>query len=153
MLKPLSIISLEKKLDYAISQFDAQSDVYLQSHISRYLIIVTAGYFEQVVQNTLLEFSKPRSSVQIASYVESTLAWEGSINRAKLLRILDRFDRSWYPIIESLANDEQKNAVDSIKDLRDQLAHGGENGTGYGVAKAYHTGVRGYATHLVASIP
>jgi len=153
MLKPLPIVSLEKRLDHAIAKFDKQSDIYLQSHIARYLIIVTAGYFEQVVQVALRKFTKPRASPQIISYVEATLAWEGSINRAKLLHILDRFDPSWFPKIEARANDAQKNAVDSIKDLRDQLAHGAENGTGYGVAKMYHAGVRGYAEHLVAVLP
>jgi hypothetical protein len=153
MLKPLPIVSLERRLDHAITKFDEQSDIYLQSHIARYLIIVTAGYFEQVVQSVLQDFAKPRGSPEIVNYVEATLAWEGSINRAKLSRILDRFDPGWFPKIEAVANDAQKNAVDSVKDLRDQLAHGAENGTGYGVAKTYHVGVRGYAAHLVTVLP
>jgi hypothetical protein len=77
MKNPIQILSLETKLDYVVSKFDLQSDIYLQSHLAKYLIIVTSGYFEQCVQNCLAEFARPRAQIQIVNYVDATLAWEG----------------------------------------------------------------------------
>ena len=43
MLKPLQIVALEQKLDYAISKFDTEAELFVQSHLGRYLAILTAG--------------------------------------------------------------------------------------------------------------
>lgn len=153
MQKPAQILALETKLSYSVAKFDAQTDVYLQSHLARYLIIVTAGYFEQAVQSSLTNFTRPRAQIQIANYVDTTLAWEGSINRNKLERILARFDRTWFLNLEARALDAEKQAVDSVKDLRDQLAHGNDNGIGYSTARTYHFLVRDYVSHLIDVLP
>lgn len=153
MQKPIQILSLESKLDYSVSKFDATSDIYLQSHLARYLVIMTAGYFEQVVQASLTGFAQSRAHNQIVNYVDTTLSWEGSINRNKLERILGRFDKTWFSAVEARAQDPQKRAVDSVKDLRDQLAHGNDNGIGYSTARTYHFLVREYASHLLNILP
>lgn len=153
MQKPIQILSLEQRLDYAISKFDQQTDIFVQSHLARYLAILTAGYFEQAVQSALSDFAKRVSHTDVANYIDATLAWEGSINRDKLGRILKRFNESWYESVESIATDSEKNAVDSIKELRDKLAHGVDNGTGYGTVKVYHKETRGYVERLLQVLP
>jgi RiboL-PSP-HEPN len=153
MQKTLKILSLEKKLDYLIEKFDTQTDVFMQSHLSRYLIIITAGYFEQAIQNALVKFATDRAHQDIVNYVDSTLSWEGSINRDKLSRILKRFNQSWFEKLEASTTEAEKNAIDSVKELRDQLAHGLDNGTGYTVARNYHLQVRGYVERFHEIIP
>jgi hypothetical protein len=153
MKKPLSIVSLDARLSHVVTQFDRQPDYLIQTHLGKYLIIVTSGYFEQVVQASLTEFARHRSPPEIANYVDSTLSWEGSINRHKLARILNRFDGKWFTEIEKLAQPAEKQAIDSVKELRDQLAHGNENGTGYAAARNYHFLVRSYSDHLFSVIP
>lgn len=153
MQKPIQILSLETRLDNLVSKFDAQTDFFLQAHLARYLIIVTSGYFEQAIQISLAEFARPRAHTQIVSYVDTTISWEGSINRYKLERILGRFDKQWFQSLETTAAEAEKNAVDSVKELRDQLAHGSDNGTGYAVARGYHFLVRDYVGRLLAVLP
>lgn len=153
MQKPQQILALEARIDYLISKIDAQADIFLQSHLGRYLLILTAGYFEQAVQSALTQFTQARAQPQIVNYISTSLGWEGSINRDKLGRILDRFDRAWFIQLESATTDAEKNALDSVKELRDQLAHGVDNGTGYGVIKSYHQLVRSYVGHLLTVLP
>ena len=153
MQKPAQIVALETKLTYSVTKFDSLTDIYLQSHLAKYLIIITAGYFEQVVQSSLTNYARPRAQGEIVNYVDTTLAWEGSINRNKLERILARLDISWFKALEAAALDAEKQAVDSVKDLRDQLAHGNDNGVGYGTARGYHFLVRGYASRLIGVLP
>ncbi|RTM14530.1 MAG: hypothetical protein EKK33_05085 [Bradyrhizobiaceae bacterium] len=153
MQKPAQIAALETKLTYSVTKFDALTDIYLQSHLAKYLIIVTAGYFEQVVQSSLTNYARPRAQSEIVNYIDTTLSWEGSINRRKLERILARFDSAWFTALEAIALDAEKQAVDSVKDLRDQLAHGNDNGIGYGTARTYHFLVRNYASRLIQILP
>jgi hypothetical protein len=153
MLKPMQIVALEQRLDYAISKFDVETELFVQSHLGRYLVILTAGYVEQTIQSALTDFARRTAHPDIALFVSNTLAWEGSINRDKLSKILKRFNGSWYEEIESAATDAEKNAIDSIKELRDQLAHGLDNGTGYGVIKNYHLLVRSYVDRVLVVLP
>ena len=153
MQKPIQIQSLEQRLDYAISKFDQEQDLFVQSHLARYLAIITAGYFEQAVQSALTDFTSRSARQELTNYVDATLAWEGSINRDKLARILGRFNETWFESIEAIASDGEKNAVDSIKQLRDRLAHGLDNGTGYGTIKAYHQQTRMYVERILQILP
>lgn len=146
------ILALETRLDYLISRMDETQDIFMQAHHGRYLAILTAGYFEKAVQLAIIEFARTRSTKEIRRFVERQISWEGSINRAKWKSILERFDDGIFERIEGAVDDEAKNAVDSIKSLRDQLAHGDDNGTGYGTIKRYHAGVRQYARGVFAGV-
>ncbi len=117
------------------------------------MAILTPGFFEQAVQTALGDFAKRCAHNDVSNYVDSTLAWEGSINREKLSKILKRFNESWYEAVELIATDSEKNAVDSIKELRDKLAHGVDNGTGYGTIKGYHQQTRAYVERLLQVLP
>lgn len=139
------VSAIEQKLDVLIKKIDLIDDVQLQSHLGRYLAIITAGYFEKIIQLSVAEYCNKRATPPVVKFISRRMSWEGSINRAKLKRILDDFDLALYETIESVADEPAKAAVDSIKTLRDQLAHGDENGTSYGTVKQYHAGVRKYA--------
>lgn len=146
------IFALEARLDFLIDKMDETTDIYMQAHHGRYLAILTAGYFEKAVQSAIIEFARNRSSREVTRFVERQISWEGSINRIKLKQILERFDDDIFERIEKIVDEEAKNAVDSIKGLRDQLAHGDDNGTGYGTVKRYHAGVRAYARAVFSEL-
>ena len=41
---------------------------------------------------------------------------------------------------------ETMSAIDSLKDLRDQIAHGKDNGTGIHIVERYFVGAKDYAS-------
>jgi RiboL-PSP-HEPN len=146
------IFALERRLDYLIAKMDDTTELYMQAHNGRYLAMLTAGYLEKSVQSAILEFTKKRSSLEVTRFVEKQIAWESSVNRSKLRGIRERFGDGIFERIDGIVDEETRNAVDSIKSLRDQLAHGDDNGTGYGTVKRYHAGVRQYVRAVFAEL-
>lgn len=146
------VFALESRIDNFVKRAEEISDLYLQAHFGRYLAILTAGYFEKAIQSAIVEFARQRSNEQVTRFVESQISWEGSINRSKFKAILDRFDADIFHRVEGSVDEEAKAAVDSVKTLRDQLAHGNDNGTGYGTIKGYHFGVRRYVRAVIQEL-
>lgn len=144
--------ALEKRIDYIISQLKAEQSIFLLSHWARYIAIISAGYFEEGVRLCVVGYCRKRANPQIVSFVEGRVAREGSINRAKLKKILDDFDLDLYDAIDAKADAETRSAVDSLKDLRDQLAHGKDNGTGLVTVLKYYAGAKRYIANMVAEM-
>lgn len=144
MSYPQLIITLENRLDYLIKKTDGLEDLYFQSQMGRHLAILTAGYFEKSIQSIVSEFARRHSRKEIARFVERRMSREWSINREKLKKITEEIDKELFLKIEGNVGDDAKSAVDSIKNIRDQLSHGEDNGTSYGVIRDYHFKVRQY---------
>lgn len=113
------------------------SDIRVQGVFSSHLVILASGHVEISVREIIGSYVKSRSNLLIANFSIKTLERENSLNSEKICKILDKFDKDWKGhLFNKLANSE-KEAVDSLKTLRDQIAHGKPNGTGYLVVKEY----------------
>ncbi|WP_366933762.1 HEPN domain-containing protein [Devosia sp.] len=135
------IRSARDRLDFQYKlvqgEFD-KVDVRLQNVFSNQLALKSAGLVEKSVQYVLNEYARRRSNETIANFVLKQVSWENSLNCEKISKLLDRFDRGWWPEVESSTSEESRLAVDSLKTIRDQIAHGGENGTGMVTIIRYH---------------
>ena len=98
----------------------------LQAQIARLLCVLTSGLIEQILIRGLDDLSKRNSHPCVAKYVSSNLT---RINNAKfedILVVLGRFDSDWRKYFEERTNPEVKDAIDSIVNNRNQIAHGGQ---------------------------
>ena len=140
-----NIRSYENRLDNLFALGDglgAHDDYRVQSYFARLLAIMSSGYVEKSVQTILYEYSLERSNPRISQFVEETIKWENSLNCSKVESILNKFDDHWYKDISSLCSPEVLGAVDSLKNLRDIYAHGGDNGTGFATIKNYYSSAK-----------
>jgi hypothetical protein len=113
------------------------SDIRVQGVFSSHLVILASGHVEISVREIIGSYVKARSNPLISNFSIKTLERENSLNSDKICTILDKFNKDWKTrLFDKLANSE-KEAVDSLKTLRDQIAHGKPNGTGYLVVKQY----------------
>lgn len=120
-------------------------DLRAQGICAKYIAIIAAGHIEIVTQRNLYEYARRRSEERIANFVLSTIQWENSLNCEKIKKILDKFDSGLKKKIFSLLDNETVEAIDSLKNLRDILAHGGDNGVSLGTVKRYFSAVDRYA--------
>ena len=74
------------------------------------------------------------------------------MNCDKIERVLHRFDKDWWPALELRTAAENMAAIDSLKTLRDQIAHGKPNGTGYITVKGYYKRSRQFIADFAAVI-
>ncbi|WP_407936853.1 HEPN domain-containing protein [Jiella pelagia] len=112
-------------------------DSRLQSAFAGYMIVQSSGFIERSVSALLGEYGSRRSNAEISRFLQKTVERENSLNCEKIEKILSRFQKSWWPNISLDLEAGVTEAVDSLKTLRDQIAHGRTNGTGLLVVEGY----------------
>ena len=110
----------------------------MQNIASNYIIIASAGLVEKGIQSILGSCLSKQCSPQISYYLRSNLERQTSMNCEKIENLLRRFDPLWADEFSQKVAGEHKFALDSIKTLRDVLAHGKTNGTGLNTVKGYY---------------
>lgn len=136
-----TIDARQKSIDYAIKVMDAaapDADFSVLGIFSNHLAIRAAGHVELSVQEVLSEYARVRGNTQLSLYVRRSVERNNSLNCEKIKAITDSFDKDWWLAIEGHTSKVSRDAVDSLKTIRDQLAHGNHNGTGLAVIKQYY---------------
>ena len=123
------------------------ADPLVQNVFANHLVLAGAGLVEKSVAIILAEFSTNRGCPPLSSYVEHTVSFQNSLNCEKIQRILNGFDSSWWIEVDSRTSPETIAAVDSLKNLRDQIAHGKPNGTGFATVKGYYVQAKSFVRH------
>lgn len=129
------IDSLLTTMDVAVVDVDAR----IQNVFANHVVLAGAGYIEDGVLATLAEYGRNNGNPRIARFVEQAVSRNNSLNCEKIEKILNQFDKDWWPTIKNNTKPENISAVDSLKTLRDQIAHGKPNGTGYMTVKDYYS--------------
>lgn len=136
----LQILSEEQRLDKLSADLQTAVDdaeLNLQHVFSSHLILAGAGHVENSVIQILSEYGRVNGNLIIKRFVEKTISRKNSLNCEKIKAVSDQFDTEWWRRLEGEVGFPEMEAVDSLKTLRDQVAHGKRNGTGFTVVKGY----------------
>ena len=109
----------------------ATQDIELQGHWGRYLCVVTAGFLENGLQTIYGDFVAQSASDDVKRYVSGRLARVSNPNAERFIDVARSFRPHWGEELEEyLEADAQsrKDALDSIMNNRNQIAHGGTVG-------------------------
>lgn len=102
--------------------------------LSRFLVVRSCGYLEQVVEECSTAFISSRSAPQVTSFASSWYMGRGSNPWAhKLVALLARFDGVWAAEFEEIlsADDHRlKGELNLLVDRRNKIAHGLSEGIG-----------------------
>ena len=146
---PHEVDSHIKKLDAKIEAIDStlaaindhctfENMSKMQNVASNYIVIASTGLVETGLRSILKEYCSPRCSPQLKQYLEFNLERHTTMNCKKIKTLLGAFDASWAETFHNSIEDEQRIAIDSIKSLRDEIAHGRHNGTRLNKVKDYY---------------
>jgi hypothetical protein len=125
-----------------------QGDAELLSDFARYLCVLVSGYLEQAVIELALEHVRQRSNTSVQKYVEARLRRFTNANCQRILNLLGSFDSDWRLEMESYLVDELKDAVDSVVNLRNAIAHGRHSGITIGRISDYYKRVDRVVDHI-----
>lgn len=112
-------------------------DEMIRSHWVRYLSIVAAGFLENSLKIILAEFAKRNSSPHVTNYVEAQLKQFNNPNADKIFALISSFNQKWATEIEIFWKDEKKDSIDSIMNIRHNIAHGRNYGITLGNITRY----------------
>lgn len=113
------------------------ADLSIQHVFSSHLVLAGAGHVENSVIHILSEYGRVHGNPVIKRFVEKAVSRNNSLNCDKIKAVTDQFHSDWWEQIKEETLDAERDAVDSLKTLRDQIAHGRRNGTGFTVVKGY----------------
>ena len=106
----------------------ATDDVELLGHWGRYLCVLAAGFLENSIYEVYGEFVRRASSPAVAQFAESRLERINNPNARRFVETAGSFKREWAEGLESFLNEDderRRNAINSIMDNRNKIAHGG----------------------------
>lgn len=138
----LQNITIEiSRIDHRVSAMaelvDSVSPV-IQNAFSSQLIISGAGLIEKSVTYLLSEYGRRHGNPMLSRYVQKSVERNNSLNCEKICNLFNHFDSGWWPELYGVTTEEERLAVDSLKTLRDKIAHGGPCGAGFSVARGYY---------------
>lgn len=113
------------------------ADLNIQHVFSNHLVLAGAGHVEKSVHDILSEYGRIHGNQAIERFVAKTVLRNNSLNCDKIKSVSDQFDPEWWRQIEQTTSSEERDSVDSLKNLRDQIAHGHHNGTGFNTVNGY----------------
>ena len=136
-MKNQEISSNKQRLDNLFKKITS-TDTDLQSHWARYLCILVSGFLETSVRIIYREYAKSKATPQVANFVEGKLEDFQNPKMEKILQLTGLFSKEWADELRLKTKDELKDAVDSIANNRNQIAHGGSVGISYSQIKSYY---------------
>ena len=147
----IAIDSYERKLDFLFSILENQikHDVQLSAHWTRYLCILVSGYLEVSIRTIYREYTRSKSSSpNIVNYVEKNLRMFRNPKMGKILELCSFFDKEWRKSMESDIDDKIKTSIDSIVNIRNEIAHGKDTGIYPSTLKEYYSDSRKFIKYL-----
>jgi succinate dehydrogenase flavin-adding protein (antitoxin of CptAB toxin-antitoxin module) len=139
---PLSVSQNGQRIDALVTTMDeavVDLDNRIQNVLANHIVLAASGYVEQAVIHVLAEYGRQHGDGRISRFIDKNVSRNNSLNCEKIEKILDQFDKAWWPSIVDRTAPQNIAAVDSLKTLRDQIAHGRPNGTGYITVKDYYS--------------
>jgi len=138
---PPSVTSRIQTTDNLLAQMNSVAlglDPQVQSALASLLAMRAAGLIENGVKDVLTHYGQINGNERIKRYVYETISYENSLNCAKIKTVLNRFDPDWWPDIDALLTNAERAAVNSLKGIRDRVAHGNAPGAGYVTIRDYY---------------
>ncbi len=140
----------QNRLDELFKRVDGIDDPYLQAHFARYLCVLLSGYLEYAVYEIFSDYARRTAHKRVAGYVERRLDDFYTPSTERLLALAGEFDRTWREDLEHRLTPEMREAINSIRSLRNQIAHGENMGVSYATMRDYYTRIKQVVAALQA---
>lgn len=96
----------------------------MQSHWAKYLCVLTSGLLENAVKEYFVSFTKNRSHPYVINYVTNNLSGFTNPNTEKILTLAGSFNAQWRGDLKKYIEGERKDAINTIVNNRNNIAHG-----------------------------
>jgi hypothetical protein len=134
---------LKQRLDATFKRVGSVgSDLELQSDLARYLCILVSGYLEKAVSELVVEHARRTGAPSLQRFVDQRTKNFTNAKSQKLYNLVGDFDPEWRSSLEMHFSGELKDAVDSVVDLRNNIAHGQSVGVTYARVCDYYSRVQ-----------
>lgn len=131
-MKSLKLFKQHQKIIGLIEQtkLSTDSNLELQGHWGRYICILVAGFLENAISEVYVQFVTDSASPQVAQYTIATLEKIQNPKSNKFIETASKFKKEWGEQLKVFLEEDQsrKFAIDSIMQIRHEIAHGKNTG-------------------------
>ena len=130
---------------------DLGQDPELLGHWGRYLCVLTAGFLESTIRILYGSYAEKRAASSVATYVVAQLERIQNPKAGKFIEVARAFDQRWAHNLEAFLdeNDERRrNAIDSIMNNRNLIAHGRSSSVSVVRVREYFTSISEVVDYL-----
>ncbi|MBA3017259.1 hypothetical protein KKG29_05755 [Patescibacteria group bacterium] len=120
----VEILRSRNRLEATFKRISEIESPELQADFAKYLCILVSGYLEKSISQCTLIYANRSGTPQLERFIEKSTRRFTNANSEKILSLLGSFDPQWRSQLEVFLVDEKKDAVDSVVDLRNNIAHG-----------------------------
>jgi hypothetical protein len=113
-------------------------DAEIQSDLARYLCVLVSGFVETAVAELAIEHCRSRSATSVLSYASAQLDRLQNLKSQRLVQVIGSFEKKWSSELSSFMDGARKDALDSVIDLRNKIAHGESISLSLGRITEYH---------------
>jgi hypothetical protein len=113
----------------------------VQVHLTHYLCVRVCGFLERSIRQIYYEHARRRSAATIATFVSKRLARLPNPKSTALCQLAGQFSPVWATDLEAFLGEERKDAVDSIVNNRNNIAHGNSVTFGLASLRDWYKGV------------
>jgi hypothetical protein len=113
-------------------------DAEIQSDLARYLCVLVSGFVETAVAELAIEHCRSRSATSVLSYASAQLDRLQNLKSQRLVQVIGSFEKKWSSELSSFMDGARKDALDSVIDLRNKIAHGESVSLSLGRITEYH---------------
>lgn len=98
----------------------------LQGHWGRYLCVLVSGFLENAIRSVYTDFVSQVDDPHIIQYIQKSLKRIHNPKAGRFIEIANQFKEDWGKELEQHFKDhpENKEAIDSIMNTRNLVAHG-----------------------------
>jgi HEPN superfamily RiboL-PSP-like protein len=100
------------------------ADPETQADYARYLCVLVSGFVETAVAELAIEHCRGRSAPTVLNYASIQLDRTQNLNAGKLLQLVNAFDPKWFADLSVYIEGARKDALNSVLNLRNKIAHG-----------------------------
>lgn len=119
----LDYVALEKRIENLVTAL-SQAEDETQGYLVRLGVILTASLVEVSCQDILGNYSAARAHDHVARFADAQLQKFTNINAEKLCTLLGAFHKEHRAALEQVIAGQIKDSIDSLVNVRNNLAHG-----------------------------
>jgi hypothetical protein len=114
------------------SSFEIQADV------ARYLCVRVCGFVDVAVNHLLSAYIDKHAPPKLARFASLSFGRHQNLKANRLMELVGVFDEQWQQELEAFLTVQRRDALDSLVDNRNNIAHGRSTGITHVRVKQYY---------------
>lgn len=123
-------------------------DDLVRAHTAQFICVLVSGTLERACARLLTDHASRTSSPRIARYAGSRLKQLQNLNAPKIEELLQSFDPLWAQEIEEFWTGQIRDAISSLVNNRNQIAHGQQVGVSLAQAVQWASDAKAFCDKL-----